>query len=380
MPSDTSLTLRFEGLTILAECGSAAHREWLREFLVPDFEESATNEIDCRVDVIVDSSLYAEVLGVGGTDGADHLDCFALDSSVVRLPILHRDGSVTTVSDAPFESVYTIDSDLQRVTILTHGENARVRASLLRVVREFAMNALHGCGLFLHASALEVGGAGVAFAGQKAAGKTTMLTYLLGHGVGSYLSNDRVYVADRETVPIFRNVPTVISVRPGTLELCARFRDRLMDSGFATYLETLREAALSGPTEVRTNAFGNYFLSPAQFRTLLGASQQTSADAAALVFPVIDDRVATFELRPLVVDESMARIAQALLGAGTWRKGRDAFTIPVERPAPPYEALEVRARRFFEKVRCFELRLGPRAYADRSLADAIASLAKSQER
>ncbi|MCC6744228.1 MAG: hypothetical protein IT175_10230 [Acidobacteria bacterium] len=370
-----AVTLEFEGLTIRAHCGTRANREWLTEFLVPDFVESSSGSVDCTVRVALDDALYAEALGEGCPADAPLLDCFALDSSVVRLPILRRAGTETVVADLQFESIYRIDPDRRLVTIISHSDSIRVRASLLRVVREFAMNAMHGRGLFLHASSIAMGADGVAFAGRRSAGKTTLLTYLLGHGVGAYLSNDRVFVADRDPVPVLRNVPTVVSVRPGTLELCAGFGERLFGSGYATYLTTIVESDNAGPSEVRTNAFGNYFLSPAQFRSLFGAPQSTSATAAALVYPVIDDTTPAFRIEPLTIEELIARVQDALLGSGGWRKGPDALAIPVYRPSPSDEELAFRVRRFFERVRCFELRLGKRAFESTVLADAVKALA-----
>lgn len=368
---DSYLTLSFDGLTIAANCGSSGNRDWLQEFLVPDIQRVDSKAVDCEVDVVIDADRYDAILG-GAATGA-LLDCFALDSSVVRLPIVHRNGTATTVDDRQFECVYTIEPDHRRVTIVTHPTNLRVRASLLRVVREFAMNYLHGRGLFLHASAIAVGEGGVAFAGHKAAGKTTMLTYLLSSGMGRYLSNDRVFVGDGDA-PTLRNIPTVISVRPGTLELCPDFETRFSDSGFASYLRTLDESNPYRGVAIEKNAFGNYFLSPAQYRQILGASQQTCTRASALVFPVVDEAVNTFALRKLSTREALDRIPDALLGAGSWRKGADAFTIPVDQSAPPADLLAERSRRFCKRTPCYELRLGPRSYVDRSLAQVIRTL------
>ena len=373
---NAQLHVTFDDLTIAADCGSASNRDWLGEFLVPDFEVRSDGAVDCTVRIVADVSRYLESMANGPGADAPLLDCFALDSSVVRLPILARSGSATTVLDAQFEAVYEIEPDLRRVTIRARPDNVRVRASLLRVVREFAMNHLHHRGLFLHASAIAIGNSGVAFAGHKAAGKTTLLTYLLSTGMGSYLSNDRVYVADGDGSPVLRNMPTVISVRPGTLELCPSFRDRFLASGFDTYLATLDEAAAASAAHIGTNQFGNYFLSPAQFRRVLDAPQQTRAIGSALVFPVIREDIEHFAIRELSKLETLDRMSEALLGAGTWRKGTDAFTIPGSASAPAKEALAARVDRFCSRVRCYELRLGKSAYTDRSLASAVVTLAE----
>lgn len=373
-PIQADIALAFDDLRISAHCGVPSHREWLREFLVPDF--SCVDEAgDCSVHIVADSARYVGELGVGPAEDAALLDCFALDSSVVRLPIVRRQGSATTVFDAQFDAMYEIEAAESRVTILTLPASVRVRASLLRVVREFAMNHLHSRGLFLHASAIAVGGSGIAFAGHKSAGKTTLLTYLLSHGIGSYLSNDRVFVGDGGDRPRLRNIPTVISVRPGTLEHCHGFRDRFLQSGFSSYLLTLDEVAGADRAPILPNQFGNYFLSPAQYRELLEAPQQPVATGVALVFPFISDAVSTFALRELHASEAIARIPEALLGSGGWRKGTDAFTIPGATAAPSEGTVLARAERFCQGVRCYEVRLGPGAYDGAALASAVASLA-----
>lgn len=373
MPLPSDIALAFDDLRISAHCGLPSHREWLREFLVPDFS-CVDGEGDCAVHIVADSSRYERELGDGPADDAALLDCFALDSSVVRLPILRRDGSATTVFDAQFDAVYEVEPDERRVTILSRPTSIRVRASLLRIVREFAMNHLHSRGLFLHASAIAIGSGGIAFAGRKAAGKTTFLTYLLSHGTARYVSNDRVFVGDEGDRPVLRNIPTVISVRPGTLELCPEFGDRFLHSGFTTYLTTLAES-MDREDPVRPNQFGNYFLSPAQYRKLFEAPQQPQVRASALVFPIICADVETFKVRRLVSHEALARLPDALLGSGGWRKGADALTIPGAAPAPDRGALAARSERFCHSVRCYEIRLGKKAFADGSLASAIHELA-----
>jgi hypothetical protein len=365
------IRLSFGDLTVAADADDPRHLGWLREFLVPDFRTEDHGEVDCSVLVVEDAARYRDALGGGPAEDAPLLECFALGSSVVRLPVLDEAGGRTRVADAQFDAVYEIEPASSRVVILTTPGNARVRASLLRVVREFAMNHSHGRGLFLHASAVATERGALVVAGPKAAGKTTLLTYLLSHGAGHYLSNDRVLVVEAEGGALLRNMPTVISVRPPTLELCPGFGERLMRSGFTSYLLTLDEARAREGEPVVTNQFGNYFLSPAQYRRLLDAPQRTEARPRALVFPVISERVETFEIEEIPREEILARLPDALLGAGDWRKGPEAFAIPGDRPAPDPADLESRAARFAASVRAYECRLGPDAYRDGALAAAL---------
>lgn len=368
-----SITVTFEDLTIAAHSNEPSHCDWLREFLEPDFNVRNGEAADCSVHVVEDAGLFDEALGPGPVDGATLLDCFALDSSVVRLPILKRHGRTTIVHDEPFEAVYVIDADAGNVAILARPGSKRVRASLLRVAREFAMNHLHPRGLFLHASAVARGDRGIAVAGRKAAGKTTVLTYLLSTGFGDYLSNDRVFVANEASRQVIRNIPTVISVRPGTLDLCPDFGSRFRSSGYSTYLLSLAEIANRPKEPPLLNQFGNYFLSPAQYRSLLDARQRPSAVANTLVFPVVCGEVRGFRIRELSTSEALDRLPDALLGAGGWRKGTEAFTMPGVSSAPDRTALAERSEHFCSAVRCLELRLGSEAYADGILADELAT-------
>lgn len=363
-----------DDLTIAACSRSPAHLAWLREFLEPDFAVGDRERVDCEVVIDEDGPRYAGLAGAGPPADAHLLDCFALDSSVVRLPIIRRDDSATCVLDAQFDAVYVIEPRPRRVTIVTTPGNRRVRASLLRVVREFAMNHMHGRALLLHASAIAVGDAGLVIAGHKAAGKTTLLTYLLSRRAGRYLSNDRVLVTDGDGAQLVRNIPTVISVRPGTLEFLPEFGRRFETSGFWSYLLTLDEAAASTGEPIVPNQFGSYFLSPAQFRQLVDAPQKHRCMASVLVFPVISTEPGTFDLRELSETEALARLPETFLGAGGWRKGTDAFAIPGTRPAPDEANLMARAERLLSCVRAYECLLGPHAYRDGALASELAGL------
>jgi hypothetical protein len=369
------LLLSFGELTVAARGDDRRHLAWLREFLEPDFRAVDRGEAACSVHTVEDSERFREALGAGPAPDATLLDCFALDSNVVRLPILGVAGGVTRVFDAQFDTVYEIDPSARRVDIVTMPGRTRVRGSLLRVVREFAMNHAHERGLFLHASAVAAvpDGAALVVTGPRSTGKTTLLTYLLSRGVGGYLSNDRVLVTESTGRQLLRNVPTVISVRPPMLDFFPEFRERFLASGFTSYLSTLDEARGTAGEPILSNRFGTYFLSPAQYRCLLDATQRTECTAGALVFPRVSDDLETFEIREISGEEAGARLPESFLGAGSWRKGPGAFSIPGDRPAPDAADLAARAERFVAGVRAFECRLGPRAYRDGALAAALAA-------
>jgi len=371
-----STVFAFDDLAVAVESTDPSHEAWLREFLEPDFHVVDHAPAACRVRVVEDDARFDALASAVSVD-APLLDCFALDSSVVRLPIVARDGNATTVVDDLFGAAYAIEPDRRLVTIFTRRGHTRVRASLLRVVREFAMNAAHATGLFLHAASLASGDRGLVIAGAKAAGKTTLLAYLLSRGVGDYHSNDRVLATADGDATVLRNMPTVISVRPRTLELVPMMAERLAGSGFASYLLTLDEAAVGPERPFYRNHLGNFVFSPAQYRRLVGANPHPVCHAAALAFPVLTDALDTFELVAIDGRDALARLPDAFLGAGAWRKGTDAFTVPAMDPAPPEAVLLERAAHFVDGVRAVECRLGPGAFRDGALAEAFRGLLRA---
>ena len=350
---------RYDGLGVRVECADAGHMAWLDEFLAPHFERDGSGPVDWRVRLVEDTHRFEAALGLGPIPGTEPVDCFALDSSVIRYP-LWRSESGTAVYDEQSGVLYHVRHPEREVTLLAREGSEWVRTPLMRVVRELAMNHSRRDGrLFLHAAAVAVGDDGVVVTGEKSAGKTTLLVHLLRESGAAYLSNDRVLVSLDSSPPVLRGMPTVVTVRPGTVDLLPGFGRSLAESSFG-HRWTIEETRT--PRPVRRLKEGKFGLTPAQFRALVGTPAAAACRARAVVFPRVTNLPGGARLRALDTEEAAARLPSVLFGAGSLRKTSELFVSPDETPAPDESALARFARRFAAEVRCFECELGLNAY------------------
>ena len=348
--------------------GDRGHLQWLEEFLTPHFGRRA-GEPDCQVFVNEDEEQFAALRLSGPHADSGLLDCFALDSSVVRLPVWRASEGTTTIFDEKFDVFYSLNADDPRtVTLITRRHNLGARVAMMRVVRELTMNHVQRIGgLFLHAAALAVRGRGVVIAGQRAAGKTTLLIHLLRHPGARYVSNDRALVSFHPATVALRGMPTIVTVRPRTLALFPSLRERLLASGYHPRLSLAEVAAapLQTPRPWGDQRFG---LSPAQFRALLATEAVADCQLSTLLLPRITNQPGTVRLTELSPEVAAERLSLALFGAGSWRKSSDVFTVPDQPPPPDETELARRCSRLTSQVRCVECALGLEAYERAELA------------
>jgi hypothetical protein len=219
--------------------------------------------------------------------------------------------------------------------------------------------------LFLHAAAAAADGRGLAIAGEKRAGKTSLLTYLLREMALDYVSNDRILVSAAGPA-IMRGMPTIVTLGPELLTLFPAVGVNLLASSYY-HQRTLAEAA-THRAAARPWRDGSFGLSPAQFCALVGAQSRAECALAALVFPRITGDPDTGRLRDLPVGEGAARLRAALLSAGLRKKTSDLLTVPGDPPAPAEDALVEMSRQLATRIRCVECQLGTRAYDSPALA------------
>jgi hypothetical protein len=162
-------------------------------------------------------------------------------------------------------------------------------------------------------------------------------------------------------------MPTIVSLRAGTLEQRAGLRDELA-SGAWHFAATLREARArraSGIRQELSSASSIPGLSPAQLCSLLGVENLAGGRLARIVFSEIDagcTREPGFALRRLSPDEAAERLVERGLLAG----GRLAGFL-ARLPPPEPRRLEQAARDLVRSVACFSCALGPAAYRAPSL-------------
>lgn len=358
----THRNFAYNGLTIGVYSGNPSHLSWLEEFLSPQFQLLGEGTSECIVSLTADDQLFREVFRRGARSDGGRVDCFALDSNLVRLPLWQSLGPDQIIFDPQFRVFYVVNPGGAETEMLTRANSLAARISLMRVTREFAMNHSHRAGcLIIHGSAFVVGDRGVIFAGPKRAGKTTLLIHALQGGAAAYLSNDRVVASFDGTAPMFRGMPTVVTVRRQTLEMFPDLLDRLLVRSYRSRLSLgeIREAQLR---PVQPDQDGNYYLSPAQFCDLLQVATVAQAQAEALVFPQVTGRSGSIELERLSSKAAAVRLADCLFSSHSMQKVSAVFALSGSGAIPDRAMLEGLCLRLTSQLRCFECRLGDDAY------------------
>lgn len=328
---------------------------WLEEFLCPPFERRGASASDARVSFDVSEERYGSLASDQARGPAREVPCFALDTRIVRLPARVEPG-LTTAFDAQLGCFYAVSPDAVEV-VARPGSEGR-RTGLMRVLREIATQGFRrgARALELHAAALELGERGALLAGPKHAGKTTLLVHALAGAGGRarLVANDRVFVSLGEP-PVVHGVPTIVSVRPDTLEMLPRLLEHLPDaprlSRFATS-ELAAALAAHGP-----HPGGRRLrLSPRQLCRGLGVEAAGSAPLSVGLFCEVAPEASGFEIARL--DETAARDALSACRYGARAEG-GRETVFARAPAPDEDDL---AGELAARIPFFSCRAGPDAY------------------
>jgi hypothetical protein len=362
---------------------------WLAEFFSPALEVAGLGSGRASIGpaaralaLELDASRFAELERARPPPGATtEVESVTLDGEVVRWPSWLDARGARVVHDAWASTYYLAAPGSGAVTAVAAEDRPRMRVSLMRVVREMATaHALRRGDLHLHAAAVAVGGRAVAFAGPRRSGKSTLLVHALVAGGARYLTNDRLLVAASHEPPIARGMPTIVALRPETLDPFPELRARIDAGGYERHL-TLAEAAAARAPETRevrgplppTDALPRPAptLTPAQLCAVAGVEAAGAAPLASIVFPRIAPEVPGFEVRPLASDEAAARLRASLLLGGLPERSAAAF----DGPEPPFvrdeTALAALCAAVTGRVRCVDLRLGPDAYVRAGSASGV---------
>jgi hypothetical protein len=350
------LFLAHDGITIRVD-GPDRDRSWLAEFLEPAFSRADGQEEGVRV------SFEEAVDGPPPVSGDHEVRvAFALDAAPVRLPAAAHAGGMR-LQDPEAGVEFEVGGGGRETRLRYRGSRLAARVRLMRVVREYAHNhALGGGGVILHAAAVVLGGRALVVAGAKGAGKTTLALRLLAAPGTAYLANDRVLVrGDAEARAL--GVPTVVTLRPGTLALLPRIGARLRMCG--DFRESRGERAARGPSPP-VGIDGGLRVSAAQLCAALERDPEATAALAAVLFP-LTGAGADSPLRRLGRDEAETALAGSLLGVGSRTFASEVF---VGSPGPPPDeaALRSRCRALASRVPCYAGRLSDGATAEDAAA------------
>jgi hypothetical protein len=343
--------LRYDGHVIRVEADAQSHLSWLIDSLHPPFALADTEEQSARrIRLVHDRTRHSELVAAGPAPGGHHSCCFLLDSRVVKHPHWIGPDGKRTMYDIEYRAFYIVDDS--GVEIIADGSNYWSRVALFRVVRELAVASNRGQTLSLHAAAAIVDSRGVLLAGQKRAGKTSLLCHLLGHEDASLVANDRATVRDMDKPASFVGVPTIVKVREGTVQL---FQDRLGRVDRHGDLACRRDGEPPGDDELAEGLLMN----PAQFSDLVGSDRAAGSTLDAIVFPRVteDPEISLSRLSP---EAAVAHLEASLYGSREDDDQVSALTPGAE--ASPGNYLE-RCANLARSVPCFECHMGPGAYA-----------------
>ncbi len=282
---------------------------WLEEILAPGFSVQEEEGTALRVEIA------AEIVRDGGWPPATSLPCFALDNEVLRLPG-RAVGSSFVLEDEHWGTRYEVAPGSVRIS--PSRPDARVRLSALRVVREMAtVDALAvGGRIQLHAACLAWEGRCLVLAGPKRAGKTTLLARLAASTGAAIVTNDRLILRDTPHGWQVTGVPTIVSVRPGTMR---RLPDlfRTVPAMPRPVDLTLQEAISAAARVGVVTEPSQLSLSPAQLAHEVGSRLSQGGPLACLAVIGVDAGVGDFHLRRLSRAEATETIEEVRYGAST---------------------------------------------------------------
>jgi len=374
--------LRYGDFRVGVSSDDRSHLAWLEEFLAPSFSVErraphTPSDANCEVALRLDAREYERLRARGPAGG--RVDLMALDVRIITLPLWSSGSPSRVVIDEESGVFFEVDQKSRRIGVLASSAESlsragyAVRVALMRAVRELTMNCVSRDGVFLHAAAFAVGDAGVLVAGPKRAGKTTLLLHALSSISARLLANDRVFVSFSEDGPAVRGMPTIVTIREGTLSLFPGIRANLMHRGFHTGL-TVAEAA--GLTEAGSAATvgpasdGRFGLTGKQLCTLMGTEQVPRMRLDGILFPRVCRHEGPMRLERMTASKALRRLEGSVFGAGR-RPATDAlFDLDADSGRGAADPLAA-CRRLAAELPCFVCDVGPRSYELHASADAL---------
>jgi len=368
-------TFSYEGICTRVIVSRQEDITWLEEFLVPWFD--ATDRVpDVELRLIFDSMLFDRLYASGSADSS--AATFMMDRGTIDFPVWNGISDQLTLYDEKHRLFYLVAD--RHVELILGDREANARLRVMRVVRELAMGAAQSSGgRFLHAAAFAVDGKAAIIAGPRRSGKTSLLSYVLANSKARFLSNDRLLVKTQPQAIRLRGMPTIVSLREGTVDLFPGMRQSIIDRGYSSKA-TIRECCASGGLNFFPAKPGRHGLSPGQFCTLLDCKPEKEAFAAVLLFPRQTGSAGNLQLRRLEPEETQGRLHDCFFGFICPDRQSEVFTrVPKaleKRTAPDNPSL---CEALAGSVTAYDCELGNHAFADETGVTQLLRLLQGRE-
>jgi hypothetical protein len=347
----------FLGTTIAVTSDLPSTSAWLDEFLIPAFDPWTGDVPDFAVRIVSDPVVHEAVASSRPPGRLHEALCFALDQEIVRHPSW-------TVSDRTVladerRGIFYVLAGTQ-VDVVVHPRSDRLRVGAMRVIRELAVvRALSSTDrLQLHAAGLDLDGRGLLLAGPKGAGKTTLLGYLASSTRASILTNDRVILRAAERGFAIHGIPTIVTVRPGTLALLPRLAQGVPAVERPAHL-TLAEVDAALACAGNTDGTVALKLSPPQLARQLGVTLGACAELGAIAFPEAHPDPDKLAVEGLAERDAERRLLAARFGLRSGEGCPTAFEV-FARARRPAGVDEVLIAAVAAQIPCFAVRTGAR--------------------
>ena len=355
--SSSQTTYRFGKVATEVEIDDPEVARWLAEFLCPWFSAEAPNGTALNVRMTSSGERFSALARVEAERHPQPLACFRLDRRLVSCPGWSEpDGSIL-VADREFGCYYHVRG--KQVEVISRPQDRPARIGLMRVVRELAIQRALSRSetLDLHAAAFVFRGRAILLAGDKNAGKTTLLAHALTSPHTALMANDRVIVDGGLEA---RGVPTVVSVRADTEQAFPALGRRLPRSAVRFHKGELASADFA-----RASIEKPLVLSLAQFASQLNSRLEPSAPLGAILFPEVSPTTSGWSLSSMDPAEAAARLRRNIYGSAL-ATCTDSIFQKITRALPDIDGQDSLADRLAAAVPAIRCLLGKGAYNESS--------------
>jgi energy-coupling factor transporter ATP-binding protein EcfA2 len=331
---------------------------WVEAFLEGTFTPLQEGVVDHVVELRCDASAHAALTHRVKALGAEPREGFASDTKRVLMDTWPDADGTRLARDAETGVFFRIAPGARQVDVHAAESGRAAWLAAVKVLRELAMEGVARTGgTLVHCAALDTNAGTVLLSGPRGSGKTTLMCAMTMCGAARYVTNDRAVLrVDAETAQV-HGVPTLVSIREGTLELLPGLRRRAEAHGHV--LDHAR----------------NLHLAPQQFCALTSAARVGGGDLLALVYPRTQPGLRGWTLTKLTAAEGAARFATGLFRAGRDTSLGEVFVADVHaaRRIEPARIAQEASRWVVAHGRLIDLSIGAGFVPDRDECDRILS-------